>query len=94
MRKPAAAAKDPIDLSIDDDLREWYLLSPAERFRETERLWANFLLLGGTCEADFDPQGPFYFPPEKAEGTADGGPGLHPVRGGPSSRLRGRRLRR
>ena len=47
--------RDPFDLNPDDDLREWYLLTPARRFAESEKLWANFLLLGGTSDAGFDP---------------------------------------
>jgi hypothetical protein len=29
----------------DDEIYEWYALSPAERFAESQRLWATFLLL-------------------------------------------------
>jgi hypothetical protein len=40
--KPARASVPP----LEEDLREWYTLTPAERFRESQRLWETFLLLG------------------------------------------------
>ena len=33
-------------IPLEEDLREWYALTPAQRFRESQRLWATFLLLG------------------------------------------------
>jgi hypothetical protein len=30
----------------DEEQRQWYALTPAERFAESQRLWATFLLLG------------------------------------------------
>ena len=64
----------------DDDFREWYMLSPVERFAESQRLWSTFLLLGGTCEPEPDSQSPFYFAQEEGLGAPDGRPGMHPVR--------------
>jgi len=59
---------------------EWYRFTPQKRFVESQRLWANFLALGGTCDPEPDSQSPFYVPAEKGPGAAHGRPGLHPVR--------------
>ena len=64
----------------EDSLRDWYALTPAQRFSESQRLWQTFLLLGGSCEPEPDSQSPFYFPASQGESATDGRAGLHPVR--------------
>jgi hypothetical protein len=75
--KSARASVPP----VEEGLREWYALTPVQRFRESQRLWETFLLLRGSCEPEPDSQSPFYFPASPGEGVADGRAGLHPVRG-------------
>jgi len=35
---------------IDDEVFEWYSMSPAERFEESQKLWEVFVLYGGQCD--------------------------------------------
>jgi hypothetical protein len=44
----------------DDELLEWYDLTPQERFIESQKLWEVFLLYGGSCDPEPDTQSPFY----------------------------------
>ena len=61
-----------------DEVAEWYALSPAERFAESQRLWETFLLLGGSLGPEPDSQSPFYsFHVEEHTGPADGRSGQH-----------------
>jgi hypothetical protein len=39
---------------------EWYGLTPAERWRESGKLWASFLALGGSLDPEPDTQSPFF----------------------------------
>ena len=48
-----------------DDLteeQEWWSLTPAQRFRETEKLWSVYLAMGGCPDPEPDSQSPFHFP--------------------------------
>jgi hypothetical protein len=44
---------------LDEEVAEWYKLSPAERFEESQKLWEIFVLLGGDLDPEFDTQSPF-----------------------------------
>jgi hypothetical protein len=35
---------------IDEEVLEWMLLTPQERWVESQRLWATFILLGGSLD--------------------------------------------
>ena len=55
---------------VEEEVLEWYRMSPQERWAESMRLWDTFYLLGGQLEPDvFDSQGPFY-----DAGAQDGDP--------------------
>ena len=58
---------------------EWYALTPAERYRESMKLWDTYLALGGTLEPEPDTQSPFFDPQEWRENAAHGRPGLRIV---------------
>jgi hypothetical protein len=45
----------------DDEVLDWYRLTPAERFIESQKLWQVFMLLGGNLDPEPDSQSPFYF---------------------------------
>lgn len=45
----------------DERWLEWYLLTPQERWRETEKLWELYLSVGGSLDPEPDPQSPFDF---------------------------------
>jgi hypothetical protein len=45
-----------------EEWQEWAMLTPMERFRESEKIFAQYLALGGTLDPDPDPTSPFYDP--------------------------------
>lgn len=61
----------------------WFHLTPTQRWRETEKLWQIFLLLGGNLDSEPDTQSPFYDPQEQRSGPADGRPGVRVIRRSP-----------
>jgi hypothetical protein len=60
MRDDAIRAED----LVGEEWAEWYRLSPAERFRESMRLWDTYLALGGSLDPEPDTQSPFFDPDE------------------------------
>lgn len=46
-------------VEVEDEVLEWYALSPAERFIESQKLWEVFVLLGGNYDTEPDTQSPF-----------------------------------
>lgn len=79
---PDTEPSPPAELEglIEDEVLEWYLMTPEERWNESQRLWATFTLLGGTLDPEPDSQSPFDVPGERGRGPSDGGTGLHSVR--------------
>ena len=65
---------------IDDEVLEWYLLTPQQRFEETQKLWANYILLGGSLDPEFDTQSPFFDPEAQCKGPIDGRSGVCVIR--------------
>lgn len=59
---------------------EWYLLTPQERWRESDKLWATYLELGGSLDPEPDTQSPFFNEDEWRELSADGRPSLRVMR--------------
>ena len=47
-------------IMVEDEVLEWYSLSPAERFKESLKLWEVFVLFGGRYDPEPDTQSPFY----------------------------------
>ena len=45
---------------VDENI-EWLRLTPANRFKETTKLWQLYIALGGKLDPEPDPQSPFYF---------------------------------
>lgn len=60
----------------------WYLLSPAERFAESMKLWNDFLMLGGSLDPEPDTQSPFYDAKAPSAEPPHGGASLRIVRRG------------
>ncbi|MEW6621388.1 MAG: hypothetical protein AB1422_18990 [bacterium] len=60
MGKILSNVKDIERVLIDDEVLDWYALSPAERFEESQKLWEIFLLFGGDYDPEPDTQSPFY----------------------------------
>jgi len=59
---------------------EWYLMTPQERWMESEKLWDAFLSLGGSLDPEPDTQSPFFDPDEWREVTSHGGASVHTLR--------------
>ncbi len=68
---------------IDDgELLDWYRLSPLERWRESEKLWAFYISVGGSLDPEPDSDSPFdSFYTQRAR-AADGRSGVHIIRRG------------
>jgi len=46
---------------IDEEVLEWYQMSPQARFVESQKLWEVFVLFGGKYDSEPDTQSPFHF---------------------------------
>jgi hypothetical protein len=70
------------DTSLTGDLEnkqwlDWYLISPQDRWRVTERLWQSCLSVAGSLEPESDPQSSFFGPDTlPAPAPVDGRPGV------------------
>jgi hypothetical protein len=62
--------------------QEWLELTPIERFRESEKLFAQYIAMGGSLDPDPDPTSPFYDAETSSTGAAYGRPGLCILRRG------------
>lgn len=49
---------EPEDI-VSREWADWYRLTPLERLRETEKLWAHYLFIGGSLDPQPDTQSPF-----------------------------------
>jgi len=67
---------------LPDEWKEWLDLTPLERFRQSEQLFAQYLAMGGSLDPDPDPTSPFDDPQASGAGLAYGGPGLRVLRRG------------
>jgi hypothetical protein len=71
---------------IDDDeadtWREWYRLSPLERWRESMKLWEFYLAVGGSLDPEPDSQSPFDAFMPRGLAPAYGGSHLRVIRRG------------
>ncbi len=65
---------------VGEEWAEWYRLSPAERWLESERLWETFLTLGGSLDPEPDTQSPFFDSRASGPRPADARPGVRIVR--------------
>lgn len=64
----------------DDEWRDWYTLSPAERWRVTQKLWAFYLSIGGSLDPEPDSQSPFDSFYTQRACPPHGGPGVRVLR--------------
>ena len=65
---------------VGEEWEEWYRMTPAQRWRETGKLWRAYLMLGGSLDPEPDSQSPFYDPEAPRSGTPDGRPGVRVIR--------------
>jgi len=66
-----------------EEWQEWARMTPMERFRESEKIFAEYLAMGGSLDPDPDPSCPFYDPQASSSGVAYGRAGLRVIRHGP-----------
>jgi hypothetical protein len=52
----------PFPLELDPETRSWWEMTPEERFAESQKLWDEYLALGGSLEPVPDSQSPFFDP--------------------------------
>lgn len=69
---------------LSDEWKEWLDLTPIEPFRESEKIFAQYLAMGGSLYPDPDPTSPFHDPDEWRPGIAYGRAGLRVLRRGAS----------
>jgi len=67
---------------LSDEWRDWLELTPIERFRQSELIFAQYLAMGGSLDPDPDPSSPFYDAETSSTGAAYGRPGLRILRRG------------
>jgi hypothetical protein len=67
---------------VGDEWAEWYRLTPAERWRESEKLWQTYLALGGSLDPEPDTQSPFFDAGAAGPVPVDGRAGVRVVRRG------------
>ncbi len=66
----------------EDEWLDWYRLTPAERWHESQKLWSFFLSIGGSLDPEPDSESPFdSFYAQRAR-TAHGGTGMRVIRRG------------
>jgi hypothetical protein len=69
---------------MPDEWQEWLELTPIERFRQSEKIFAQYLAMGGSLDPDPDPTSPFYDADQWRPGAAHGRAGLRVLRRGAS----------
>ena len=67
---------------MSDEWQKWLDLTPIERFRESEKIFANYLAMGGSLDPDPDPSSLFYDAEASSTGPAYGRAGLRVLRRG------------
>ena len=69
-----------MDECLDPEWQDWYLLTPMERWRETSKLWAFYLSVGGSLDPEPDSESPFDALYTPGAIPADGRAGLRVLR--------------
>ena len=69
---------------LPDEWKDWLDLSPIERFRQSELLFAQYLAMGGSLDPDPDPTSPFDDASQWGESASHGRAGLRVLRRGAS----------
>ena len=67
---------------VEAEWAEWYLLTPAQRWLESEKPWEAFLILGGSLDPEPDTQRPFFDSRASRPRPAHGRSGVRVVRRG------------
>jgi hypothetical protein len=65
---------------VGEEWAEWYRLTPAQRWEETNRLWQTYIELGGSLDPEPDTQSPFFDASAPGPLPAHGRAGMRVVR--------------
>lgn len=65
---------------IEGEWLDWYRLTPLERWQESQKLWTQYLAMGGSLDPEPDTQSPFYDGSTPGPRPVDGRPGVHILR--------------
>jgi hypothetical protein len=65
---------------VGEEWAEWYSMTPQERWKESSKLWATYLALGGSLEPEPDTDSPFFDAEEWRAMSAHGRPGVRVLR--------------
>ena len=63
-----------------EEWKEWFKMTPAERFVESQKLWNDYIKLGGSLDPEPDHQSPFFDAEEWRQLSSDGRPGMRVIR--------------
>jgi hypothetical protein len=64
----------------EDEWLDWYRLTPAERWHESQKLWSFFLSVGGSLDPEPDSESPFDSFYAQCTSVADGRAGVRVLR--------------
>jgi hypothetical protein len=67
---------------VGGEWAEWYRLTPAQRWLESEKLWQIYLTLGGSLDPELDMQSPFFDSRAPRSRPAHGRTGVRVLRRG------------
>lgn len=59
---------------------EWLKLTPAQRLKESGKLWELYISLGGNLDPEPDTQSPFYFQKTQSKKPVNRRTGKHNIR--------------
>lgn len=59
MSTVSTIALNPDPRDDEESWREWYRLTPLQRWHESGKLWQFYLQVGGSLDPEPDPQSPF-----------------------------------
>ncbi|MBL7213559.1 MAG: hypothetical protein ISS61_14395 [Desulfobacteraceae bacterium] len=60
MKTPFQNPSHLTNSTVDAEVLDWYEMSQAERFAESQKLWEVFVLFGGNYDPEPDTQSPFH----------------------------------
>ena len=72
--------KELLESLIEPEWQDWYSLTPAQRWAESEKLWEWYLSVGGSLDPEPDTQSPFFDPEERCSMPVDGRTGVRVIR--------------
>jgi hypothetical protein len=59
---------------------DWYLMTPAQRWAESTKLWELYMVMGGSLDPEPDTQSPFFDAATWRPVSLDGRPSLRVIR--------------